>query len=102
MFWVYPSGAYKIGKGFNLIRPKTRSYIILNHFWGIKVGMPISHKCQINNSLDNDIDCNIKLSLLDSKENPLKVLYNDTHHLVGGGNYTICIFHIQLDKYVKS
>jgi hypothetical protein len=83
MFWVYPYGAYgpnKIGKGFNLIRPKTRSYIHFNHFWGIKVGMPISYKCEVNNSLDKDIDCNIKLSLLDSKENLLKILYNDPHH----------------------
>jgi hypothetical protein len=49
--------------------------------------MPISYKCEVNNSLDNDIDCNIKLSLLDSKEHPVKILYNDTHHLTGGGTY---------------
>ncbi|UCH96938.1 MAG: hypothetical protein JSV88_08830, partial [Candidatus Aminicenantes bacterium] len=81
MFWVYsngPSGANKIGKGFNLIRPKTRSYINLNHYWGIKAGLPISYKCEVNNSLDKDMDCQIKLSLLDFKENLLKVLYNDT------------------------
>jgi len=87
MFWVYPSNAYKIGKGFNLLRPNTRSYIILNHFWGIKAGMPISYKCQVNNSQENEIDCNIKLSLLDAKENQLEVLYNETHHLAAGGAY---------------
>ena len=87
MFWVYPSGAYKIGKGFTLIRPKTRSYVNLNHYWGIKVGMPISYNCEINNSLEKDTDCNVKLSLLDSRENPVEVLYNNNHHLPGGGTY---------------
>jgi hypothetical protein len=87
MFWVYPAGALKIGKGFRLTRPKTRSYIVLNHFWGIKAGMPISYKCEVNNSLEKDIDCNIKLSLLDSNENLLEVLYNETHYLTGGGTY---------------
>jgi len=89
MFWVYPSGAYKIGKGFTLIRPKTRIYIILNHFWGIKSGMPFSYRCEVNNSLDKDTDCNIEpeLSLPDSKENLVEILYNDTHHLPGGGTY---------------
>jgi hypothetical protein len=87
MFWVYPAGALKIGKGFRLTRPKTRSYISLNHFWGIKVGMPISYKCEINNSLEKDIDCNIKLSLLDSNESLLEVLYNETHYLPGGWTY---------------
>jgi ligand-binding sensor domain-containing protein len=96
MFWVYSYGAYgpnKIGKGFTLTRPKTRSYILLNHFWGIKAGMPISYKCQVNNSFDKDIDCNIKLSLLDAKENLLEVLYNDTHHLTGGGTYEFSDTH---------
>jgi len=59
----------------------------LNHYWGIKAGMPISYQCEVNNSLDKDTYCSIKLSLLDSKENLLKVLYNDTHHLPGGGTY---------------
>jgi len=49
--------------------------------------MPFSYQCEINNSLDKDIDCNIKLSLLDSQENLLEVLYNNTHHLPGGGTY---------------
>jgi hypothetical protein len=87
MFWVYPAGANKIGKGLSLTRPKTSSYIILNHFWGIKAGMPISYKCEVNNSLDKDMDCNIKLSLLNSNENLLEVLYNETHYLTGGGTY---------------
>ncbi|UCH98148.1 MAG: hypothetical protein JSV88_15205, partial [Candidatus Aminicenantes bacterium] len=93
MFWVYAPGVYKFGKGFTLIRPKTMSYIHLNHYWGIKAGMPISYKCEVNNSLDNDIDCNIKLSLLDLKENLLKVLYNDTHHMGGGGTYEFSDTH---------
>ena len=97
MFWVYPSGAAKIGKGFNLIRPKTGSYINLNHFWGIKAGMPISYRCEVNNSLDKDMDCNIKLSLLDSKENLLEVLYNNSHHLTGGGTYEFSGDHTMPD-----
>jgi hypothetical protein len=93
MFWVYPAGAVKFGKGFRLTRPKTRSYIILNHFWGIKAGMPISYKCEINNSLDKDMDCNIKLSLLDSNESLLEVLYNEIHHLAAGGTYEFSDTH---------
>jgi hypothetical protein len=71
----------------------------LNHFWGIKAGMPISYKCEVNNSLDKDMDCNIKLSLLDSKENLLEVLYNDTHHLAGGGTYEFSDTHPMPDIY---
>ena len=93
MFWVYPAGALKIGKGFGLTRPKTRSYILLNHFWGIKAGMPISYKCEVNNSLDKDMDCNIKLSLLDSNENLLEVLYNEIHHFKAGGTYEFSDMH---------
>jgi hypothetical protein len=70
MFWVH-AGTFEFGKGFTLIRPKTRSYIILNHFWGIKAGLPISYRCEVNNSLDKDIDCHILLSLLDDKKNLL-------------------------------
>ena len=93
MFWLYPSGAPKIGKGFSLIRPKTRSYIILNHYMGIKAGMPISYQCQINNSLAKDIDCQIQLSLLDAKKNLLEVLYDDTRHLAGNGTYEFSDAH---------
>jgi hypothetical protein len=93
MFWVYPSEAPKIGKGLTLIRPKTRSYINLNHYWGIKAGMPISYRCEVNNSLVKDIDCHIKLSLLDDKENLLEVLYEDTRHLAGKGTYEFSDTH---------
>jgi hypothetical protein len=87
MFWVYPSEAPKIGKGFTLIRPKTRSYIDLNHFWGIKAGKPISYRCKVDNLLDNAMDCHIKLGLLDAKETLLKVLYDDSPHLAGNGYF---------------
>jgi hypothetical protein len=39
------------------------------------------------------MDCNIKLSLLDSKENLLDVLYNDTQHLAAGGTYEFSDTH---------
>jgi hypothetical protein len=80
ILWVYYGTNETISKGLELILPKTQSYYSLNHYWGIKVGQPISYNLNAYNAAEKEFTGQVRFKLLDENYNELYTIFDTSHH----------------------
>jgi hypothetical protein len=88
ILWVYYGTNETISKGLELILPKTQSRYTLNHYWGIKVGQPISYNLNAYNAAEKEFTGQIRFKLLDENYNELYTIFDASHRFQPNESFT--------------